>query len=241
MVGIGPGDLAEMSGRAIKALTDAEVLVGYKTYIKLLTPFIKDGKERRIITGVMGKEVERAELALKEARKGQNVALVSSGDAGVYGMAGLVLEMTAFDTYEVKIDIIPGITAATSGAALLGAPLSNDFAVISLSDLLTPLEIILKRVEACVAADMVLALYNPVSRNRKKPLAKSWEIIKKYHEADVPVGIVKKIARQGEETKITTVDAFQMEDADMFSTIIVGNSHTRVLGKYMVTSRGYRL
>jgi precorrin-3B C17-methyltransferase len=228
-----------MTLEAKQAIETADVVVGYKTYVKLIESIIKLGTE--VFSGVMGKEVERAKAAVARAVEGKRVVVVSSGDPGVYGMAGVVLEVADLENTKVPIDIIPGVTAATAAAARLGAPLVSDFAVISLSDLLTPWSLIEKRLHAAAEADFVIVFYNPQSVGRTEPLAKAHKILLQYRKPDTPVGIVKQVGRKGEETIVTTLKELIDCEVDMATTIIVGNSTTRVIGKRMVTPRGYDL
>ena len=228
-----------MTFDAKQAIESADVIVGYKTYVKLVASVVKPGVE--IFSGVMGKEVDRAKVAVDQALEGKCVAVISSGDPGVYGMAGIVLEVAERENAKVPVQIIPGVTAATSAAARLGAPLVTDFAVISLSDLLTPWELIEKRLHAAGEADFVVVLYNPQSEGRKEPLAKAYEILLKYRKPETPVGIVKQVGRKGEEANVTTLKELMGCEVDMATTIIVGNSTTRMICKRMVTPRGYNL
>jgi precorrin-3B C17-methyltransferase len=221
------------------AVERADVIVGYKTYVKLVESIIKPTTET--CSGVMGKEVERAKIAVAKALEGKNVAVISSGDPGVYGMAGVVLEVVTLENANVPISIIPGVTAATAAAARLGAPLVSDFAVISLSDLLTPWTLIEKRLNAAASADFVIVLYNPQSEGRKEPLIKTYEILLKYLKPETPLGIVRKVGRRGEKSVVTTLRDLLDCEVDMATTIVVGNSATRVVGKRMVTPRGYNL
>lgn len=190
----------------------------------------------------MTQEINRARHAIDLAKEGRQVALISSGDPGVYGMAGLVLELLdAKESNEVKIEIIPGIPALASCAGLLGAPLMHDFAAISLSDILTDPELIKKRIKMAAQGDFVIVFYNPQSKKRTAPLKSAWKILMKYRSAGTPVGIVRNAARKNEETIITTLkEAPAVKNIDMVTTIIVGNSNTRIKGKYIVTPRGYR-
>ena len=192
----------------------------------------------------MKQEVKRCQMAFEEAVKGQDVAMVCSGDAGVYGMAGLIYEVGR-EYPEIKIEIIPGITAATGGAAVLGAPLMHDFAVISLSDLLTPWETIENRLDAAAKTDFSICLYNPSSRKRADYLKRACEIFLRYKSADTVCGIVKNIGRDGETKKVMTLAELKDYEADMFTTVFIGNSRTEksVLGgqNWMVTPRGYRI
>jgi precorrin-3B C17-methyltransferase len=189
----------------------------------------------------MGKEVERAKIALQKALENRTVVMVSSGDPGVYGMAGIVLEVAAQEKADLPVEIVPGVTAATAASAILGAPLVSDFAVISLSDLLTPWEKIERRLEAASAADMSIVLYNPQSKGRIEPLAKACEIMLKYIKPDTPVGIVRQVGREGENATLTTLKELLNYDIDMVTTIVVGNSATKVVNGKMVTARGYDL
>lgn len=212
--------------------------MGYKTYIELLGDLVA-GKE--VISSGMTQEAKRARFAIRLAQEGRQVSLVSSGDPGVYGMAGLVLELLGEEEKDkIKIEIIPGIIAATSCASLLGAPLMHDFAVISLSDILTDLKLIKRRIAMAARGDFVIVFYNPQSKNRTRPLKTAWKILMKYKSPNTPVGIVRNAARKNEEVTITTLkDMLAAKKIDMVATIIIGNSHTHTKGQYMVTPRGY--
>lgn len=236
VVGLGPGAGEQMTVRAEKILEACPVILGYTVYIDLVR---EQYPEKKFLSTPMKQEVKRCQMAFEEAVKGQDVAMVCSGDAGVYGMAGLIYEVGR-EYPEIKIEIIPGITAATGGAAVLGAPLMHDFAVISLSDLLTPWEKIEARLRAAAAADFVICIYNPSSRKRKDHLARACRILRKYKRADTVCGIVKNIGRDGEEKKILTLEELEQTEADMFTTVYVGNEQTKNLDGYMVTPRGYR-
>jgi len=189
----------------------------------------------------MAQEIKRVSLALERARAGKNVSLISSGDSGVYGMAGVALELLdKSDSKKIDIEIIPGIMAACAAGSLLGAPLMHDFAVISLSDLLTKWKTIERRLKAAAKADFVIAIYNPRSKNRTSPLKKAWKIIAKYRSRNTPVGIVKNAYRENEVIKILSLeDASLNKNIDMTTTIIVGNSKTYLKNQYMITPRGY--
>jgi precorrin-3B C17-methyltransferase len=228
-----------MTLEAKQAIETADIIVGYKTYVKLIESILKPGVE--VFSGVMGKEVERAEAAVAKALGNKRVAVISSGDPGVYGMAGLVLEVAELKNTKIPVQIIPGVTAATAAAARLGAPLVSDFAVVSLSDLLTPWSLIDKRLHSAAEADFVIVLYNPQSVGRTEPLIKAHEILLQYRKPETPVGIVRQVGRKGEETIITTLKEMLGCEVDMATTIIVGNSTTRFVGKRMVTPRGYDL
>jgi len=238
-VGIGPGSLEHMTPKARNAIEEANVIVGYGTYIKLIQDIIN--KDTEVISGTMGKEVERAKIAVKKANENFKVVMVSSGDPGVYGMAGIVLEVAEQEKTKIPIEIIPGITAASTASAILGAPLISDFAVISLSDLLTPLEKIEKRLELASQADMSIVLYNPQSQGRTEPLTKAYEIMTKHINPNTPVGIVKQAGREGQNAKITTLKNLLNEEIDMVTTIIIGNSATKIINNKMITTRGYNL
>lgn len=189
----------------------------------------------------MGKEVDRAQIAIDKAKEGKRVVMVSSGDPGVYGMAGIVLEVAAKEKTRIPIEVVPGVTAATAAAAVLGAPLVSDFSVISLSDLLTPWEKIERHLEAAASADVSIVLYNPQSQSRIEPLTKAYEIIMKYVKSDTPVGLVKQAGREGQTYTITTLKEMLNEEIDMVTTIVIGNSATKIIEGKMVTSRGYEL
>lgn len=240
MVGTGPGSAEHLSPRALQALHDADVVVGYKTYIKLIAPVVK-GKE--IISNGMTQEVDRCILAIQRAREGAAVALVSGGDPGVYGMAGLALQLLERENLweQVDVEIIPGITSATAAAARLGAPLMHDFVVLSLSDLLTPWEMIKNRLELAAQGDFVVVLYNPASHKRTSQIREAREIMLRYKAPDTPVGIVRNITREGEEVILTTLEHLLEQPIDMLSTVIIGNTKTRRIKNFMVTPRGYRV
>jgi precorrin-3B C17-methyltransferase len=228
-----------MTPKARAAIETADVVVGYGTYIKLIEGIVK--KDAEVISGTMGREVERAQTAVDKAKLGKAVVMVSSGDPGVYGMAGVVLEVAAKDPNPVPVEIIPGVTAATAASAILGAPLVSDFAVISLSDLLTPWEKIERRLEAASQADFSIVLYNPQSQGRIEPLAKAYEIMMKHIKPDTPVGIVRQAGREGQTCTVTTLKDMLNCDIDMVTTIVVGNSATKIVNGKMVTARGYDL
>ena len=228
-----------MTPKARSEIESADIVVGYGTYIKLIQQIIKKGSE--VFSGTMGKEVERAQIAVDKAKEGKSVVMVSSGDPGVYGMAGVVLEVAAKDKSPVPVEIVPGVTAATAASAILGAPLVSDFAVISLSDLLTPWEKIERRLEAAASADMSIVLYNPQSQGRIEPLANAYEIMTKHIKPGTPVGIVRQAGREGQNFTITTLKDMLNCDIDMVTTIVVGNSATKVVNGKMVTARGYDL
>ena len=237
LVGIGPGSIEHMTIKARSEIENADVIVGYATYVNLVRLLIKPTAE--VICGKMGDEVERAKVAVRKALENKKVAVISGGDSGIYGMAGPVLEVAEKEGAQVPIKIVPGVTAATAAAAKLGAPIMGDFSAISLSDILTPWSQIEKRLKSAAEADFVIVLYNPQSRSRKEPLVKAHKILLKYRSPDTPVGIVRNVGRKGEQVVLTTVKEMLKHEIDMATTIIVGNSATRVLNQKMVTSRGY--
>ena len=236
VVGLGPGDLQQMTGEALAVLEQCDVIAGYDVYIDLIRERFA-GKE--LLSTPMRKEVERCRLALAEAAKGKTVAMVCSGDAGVYGMAGLMYEV-AEEFPPMEIQVVPGITAACSGAAVLGAPLIHDFAVISLSDLLTPWQKIEKRLAAAGEADFVICLYNPSSKKRHDYLQKACDILLKYRSPETVAGIVRNIGRNQEESRLLTLAELRDTPVDMFTTVFIGNAQTKNLHGKMVTPRGYQ-
>jgi len=237
-VGLGPGNTDYLAPRAREAILQSDVVTGYTGYVKLIAGLI-GGKE--IIATGMKKEAERCKAAINEALKGKQVSVVSGGDPGIYGMAALLCELTE-KIPTIEIEVIPGITAAVSAAAILGSPLTNDFAVISLSDLLTPWEIIEKRLEACVAADMALCLYNPESKERKGYLHRACAIISRHMLPETKCGYVRNAFRDSDsESRVCTLDELSKARVDMFTTVIIGNSRTKIINGKLVTPRGYRL
>jgi len=237
VVGIGPGSYENMTQRAQDALRECDVIVGYTVYIDLVKEHFPD---KQMLTTPMRKEVERCRLAFEEAAKGQTVAMICSGDAGVYGMNG-VMWMLKPDYPDVALEVIPGVSAMLSGAAILGAPLMHDFAVISLSDLLTPWEKIEKRLENAAAADFVICLYNPASNNRPDHLMRACDIVLRHAAPETVCGIAKNIGREGEDFEVLTLAKLRDTDVDMFSTVFIGNSQTRAIDGRMVTPRGYMI
>ena len=234
VVGLGPGRKEEMTGRALAALERCDTILGYRAYIDLVRRIFPD-KDLR--ASPMKAEVERCREALELALSGRTVGLVSSGDPGVYGMAGLMLEVAAGRT---DVEVVPGITAANSAAALLGAPLMHDFAVISLSDLLTPWNLIERRLDAVAAADFVVCLYNPVSRGRPTHLQWACDILLRYKAPETVAGWARSVGREEEKRCVTTLGKLRDAELDMFCTAVVGNIGTTVLEGRMVTPRGYR-
>ena len=238
MVGIGPGPIARQTKDALDIIASSEVILGYQLYLGLIRDLIKD---KEVYSSGMGQEEERCRKAIDLARSGKKVALLSSGDTGVYGMAGLVLEIMAKEGLDINLEIIPGVPSANTAAARLGAPLMLDYATISLSDLLVPWELIEKRLVAAASSDMVIVLYNPKSKDRQWQLSKAQEIILRYRSAVTPVGIVADAGRDDERVVITTLGRLGEEDISMRSIVIIGNSTTFRYQDWLITPRGYRL
>lgn len=237
VVGIGPGSIEHMTPYAQKAIEKSDVVVGYTVYVDLVKELTED---KEVLSTPMKKEVDRCQMALDAALENKTVAFVCSGDAGVYGMAGIMIQV-AKDHPEVDIEVVPGITAACSGAALLGAPLIHDFSIISLSDLLTPWDLILKRVKLAAESDMSIVLYNPKSKKRRDYIDKAVDVILEYRLPDTPAGYVKMIGREGETIKICKLtDLKNNDDIDMFTTVFIGNSTTEIINGKIVTPRGYK-
>lgn len=235
VVGIGPGTYENMTLRAIRALEACNVIVGYTVYVDLVKEHFAD---KEFLTTPMRQEVARVQLALETAASGKTVAMICSGDAGVYGMSGLCEEMAkAYPGVQVRT--IPGVSAVLSGAAILGAPLMHDFAVISLSDLLTPWEKIEKRLLAAAEADFVICLYNPASHKRKDHLMRACDLILRFASPDTVCGIAKNIGRDGESFTVLPLIRLRETEVDMFCTVFIGNSQTKELNGKMVTPRGY--
>lgn len=234
VVGLGPGGWDEMTPRALEALSRCDVILGYRAYVELIEPVLP-GKEYRASS--MRQEADRCREALALSASGRAVGIVSSGDPGVYGMAGLLLELAGED---VEVEVVPGITAAVSAAAVLGAPLMNDFAVVSLSDLLTPWDAIEKRIEAASCADFVLCLYNPASRGRPEHFRRACDLVLRHRPPETPAGWVRNAGRNGEQYGVTTLGAIRDVELDMSCTAVIGCSATFVKGGRMVTRRGYR-
>lgn len=236
VVGIGPGSYAHMTIQAEQTLRCCDVILGYQVYVELVRGRYPD---KEFVSSPMTKEAERCRMALELARSGKNVAVVCSGDSGIYGMAALVYELRG-ENSTPEIAIVPGLTAACSGAALLGAPLTHDFAVVSLSDRLTPWQTIEKRLLAAAEADFALVLYNPASHGRPDHLRRACSILRQVLPADRICGIARNIGREGESVQILSLAELAQAKADMFCTVFVGNSSTRLINQRMVTPRGYR-
>lgn len=236
VVGLGPGSLGQMTGRALEVLKQCQVIAGYTVYVDLIREHFP---QKEFLTTAMTREEERCRRALSCCMEGKDTAMICSGDAGVYGMAGLMLEL-AVEYPGVSVEIVPGVTAACAGAAVLGAPLMHDFAVISLSDRLTPLDVIWNRVEAAAKADFVICLYNPASKGRPDYFRQACDRILQYRSGDTVCGLAENIGRQGQRMEVLTLREIRDRQVDMFTTVYIGNSHTEKIGPYMVTPRGYR-
>lgn len=236
VVGIGPGDHDSLTLRADRALKESDLIVGYHVYVDLVRDWYPEKTYKA--TG-MTREVDRCRMALEEAETGKTVSLVCSGDSVIYGMAALLYELRGKRDVP-EIEVIPGLTAACSGGALLGAPLTHDFAVISLSDRLTPWEKIEARLEAAARADLTMVLYNPKSKGRPDHLRRACSLLLETLPEDRPCGVARSIGREGENCEIMTLEQLRDYDADMFSTVFIGNAMTQVIGGKLVTPRGYR-
>ncbi len=241
IVGIGPGSYDMLTVRAINVLEQCDTIVGYQVYTQLIEDYFKG---KRYLTTPMRQEAQRCRLAIEEALKERRVAVISSGDAGIYGMAGLMYEVldemkTDEGASKIKLEVIAGVTAANGGAAYLGAPLMHDFAIISLSDILTPWELIEKRLTACASADMGIALYNPSSKKRQDYLQKACDILLNVISDTTICGIVENIDREDTSVKVCTLGELRQQSVNMFTTVYIGNSTTKIINGKMVTPRGY--
>ncbi|KZL90819.1 precorrin-3B C(17)-methyltransferase [Clostridium magnum] len=233
VVGIGPGGLDYMTLKAVKAIEESEVIVGYTKYIEFINPLIKD--KAVVSTGMRG-EVERCKQAL-ELAKDKVVSIVSTGDAGIYGMAGLILEMRE----DEEVEVIPGVTASSAAASIVGAPLMHDNCNISLSDLMTPYDLIKKRVSLAAEGDFIISLYNPKSHGRPLYLKECMDIIRNHRQGNTPVAVVKNALRDGEKSTIFTLETFDDSEVDMFSIVIIGNSKSYIKDGQFITPRGYQV
>ncbi|MBS3776699.1 MAG: precorrin-3B C(17)-methyltransferase [Bacteroidales bacterium] len=238
VVGTGPGDQEYICPMAMEAMERSDVVVGYKTYVDLVRPLVPN---KEFISSGMMKEVERCREVFKQAKRGKTVSLISSGDPGIYGMAGIMLELAANDQTDIPVEIVAGVSAASSAASLLGAPLMNDFVVVSLSNLLTPWEVIVKRLHAAAMGDFVISVYNPRSKKRVQHLNMAVDILLEYQKPETPVGVVKNAMREQQEVMITDLAHLKEQHIDMFTTLIIGNSQTKVIKGKMVTIRGYKI
>ena len=237
IIGMGPGKEEMMTGEAVWALENSDVIIGYTTYVKLLGERFA-GKE--MMTTPMRQETERCRLCFEEAAKGKQVALICSGDAGIYGLASLMYEMGK-DYPEMELIVVPGITAASGGAAVLGAPLNHDFCVISLSDLLTPWEKIEKRLIAAAEGDFAIAIYNPSSHKRKDYLMRACDILLRVIEEERPCGFVENIGREGTRAVTCTLKELREVQVNMFTTVFIGNSGSEFINGKLITKRGYQI
>ena len=237
IAGIGPGSKEDITPAVLEAVRGADVIVGYKYYFQFIEPYVKDGCEC-IDTG-MKKERERAEQAFLLAEQGKTVVVISSGDAGIYGMAPLIYEMKKATLSDVEIETLPGISAFQKAASLLGAPIGHDVCLISLSDLMTPWEVIERRIKAAAVGDFVTAVYNPKSHGRYWQLYRLQELFLKYRSGETPVGYVRQAGREEQDIKVTTLGDFDPEDVDMFTVIIIGNSQSYIADGKFNTPRGY--
>lgn len=238
VIGLGPGEDSQITNKALVALENSDLVVGYGVYIDLIKHLIP---EKETLTTPMKKEVDRCKLAVNAAISGKNVSMVCSGDAGIYGMAGLIYEVLAeYNTDTVEVEVIPGITAAASAAATLGAPLMQDFAVISLSDLLTPWQDIETRIRLSTQAGFVICIYNPSSKKRWDYLKRACEIAMESIPESTPCGFVQNIGREGQQQRIVTLGELANTQVDMFTTVIIGNKNTKIINGKLVTSRGYK-
>ncbi len=238
VVGFGPGSKGDMTLRAVEAIENADVVTGYTTYVNLMKEYFPDKKYKA--TGMM-KEIERCRMAIEDASTGLSVAMISSGDSGIYGMAGIIYQLVDEMNADIELDVIPGVTAASAAASILGAPLMHDLAIISLSDLLTPYDLIMKRIDSAGAGDLIVCLYNPRSKTRREHLPEAVETLLKHRSPETPVGIVKNAGREGEVAIISTLGNMPYDEVDMFSIVIVGNSQTYVSDGKMITPRGYEV
>ena len=242
IVGVGPGHHDHMTYRAREAIAESDTIVGYTTYVNLVEDLIQ-GKD--VYSYAMTQEVERARQCIDLAESGRTVSLVSSGDPGIYGMAGLIYEMLAESGWDTKtglpVEIIPGVSALNSCSAIVGSPLMTDFAVLSMSDLLVPWDIIEKRVEAAAAGDFVIVVYNPASKRRIRQLQEARSIILKYRSPKTPVAIIKGAYRNSQTVVLTTLEGLpdHADKLGMISTVIIGNSSTYTYGDLMINPRGY--
>ena len=234
VVGIGPGKKEDMTYRAYEALEKSDVIIGYKTYVDLIKEYFN---EKELINSPMKKEVDRCMEVVDIAKSGKTVSLISSGDAGVYGMAGIMLEVVPED---IEVEIIPGITAGNAAAAIVGAPLMHDYATISLSDLLTDWDLIKKRVDLASQGDFGITLYNPKSNGRTTQIVEAREIMMKHKSAKTPVAIVRNAGREDESSVITNLEEMLNYEIDMLTLVIVGNSNTFIKNGKMITPRGYK-
>ncbi len=240
VVGLGPGDPKYLTIRAQEVIEEADVIVGYKTYMDLIKPLLK---QQVIEESGMRKEIQRGKRAIELALSGKKVAVISSGDPGIYGMAGVILGLLEQDVEKerIEVEVVPGVSAANAAAAVVGAPLMHDNAYISLSNLLTPWSVIEKRLDLASAGDFVITLYNPKSKGRPDLINKAQEIILKHRNPETPVAVVRNARREGESFVLTTLKDFTQEEIDMFTVVIIGNSQSYIADGRLITPRGYNI
>lgn len=236
VVGIGPGNMEDISVRAYKILKSVDIIAGYITYVDL----VKDKfKEKEFYVSGMKKEIDRCEKVLELAKKGKSVALISSGDAGIYGMAGIMIEVALGSG--IDVEIVPGITSSVAGASIVGAPLMHDQAIISLSDLLTDWDVITKRIDRASEGDFVISLYNPKSKGRTEQIVEAREIMLRHKAPTTPVALLRHVGREDQNYTLTNLEEMLNHEIDMFTVVIVGNSKTYIKEGKMITPRGYHL
>lgn len=233
VVGIGPGKKPDMTYRAYEAMEKSDVIIGYKTYVDLVKEYFTD---KELINSPMKKEVDRCKDVLKIAKEGKSVSLISSGDAGIYGMAGIMLEIAEDD---MEVEVIPGVTASNAAGAFVGAPIMHDHATISLSDLLTDWELIKKRLDLAAQGDFVVSLYNPKSRGRATQIVEARDIMLKHKPATTKVAIVRNVGREDQSYVLTTLEEMLEHEIDMLTVVIIGNANTFIKNGKMITPRGY--
>lgn len=238
VVGFGPGGYDHMTIKAERVIKEADMITGYTTYVDILKNYFP---EKTYLSTPMRREVDRCRLAVEKTMEGNTVAMVSSGDSGIYGMAGIVLQIADEMQADIEVEVVPGVTAASAAASVLGAPLMHDMTFISLSDLMTPIEKIMKRVECAALGDFVICLYNPKSKKRTEYIYQAAEIIMRHQGGQIPVGIVKNAGRDGERVQLTTLEKISGAEIDMLSIVIIGNSQTYIRDGKMITPRGYRI
>ncbi|WP_297489467.1 precorrin-3B C(17)-methyltransferase [uncultured Cetobacterium sp.] len=236
VVGIGPGNMQDITVRAYNTLKNVDVIAGYITYIDLVRD---EFSEKEFYVSGMKKEIARCEQVLEIAKTGKSVALISSGDAGIYGMAGIMIEVAQKEGYQVEV--IPGVTSSVAGAAIVGAPLMHDHATISLSDLLTDWDVITKRIDKASEGDFIISLYNPKSKGRTTQIVEAREIMLKHKSENTPVALLRHVGRENENYTLTNLGEFLNHDIDMFTVVIIGNSKTYISGDRMITPRGYHI
>lgn len=238
IVGFGPGGYEHMTAKCIQVIEEADVVTGYTTYVNILKEYFPD---KQYLATPMMQEVKRCRMAVEEAQKNKVAAMVSSGDSGIYGMAGIIYQVAEEMGADIEIETVPGVTAASAAASVLGAPLMHDFAVISLSDLMTPINLIWKRVDCAGQGDLIVCLYNPKSKKRTTYVEQAAELLLKYRNPQTPVGIVRNAGRKDESSQITDLEHLKDAEIDMFSVVIIGNSQTYVSKGRMITPRGYEV